>query len=165
MLVLPGLFDFVGGVNSAINQRSNRLSNENQVTSNFVNSLNAFNLAQNTDDNLQLRSLFQQSEGPTVLDRLDDVFSRANNPFVAQQALIASQQAAPLLAQRTQQNPSAGARHVPELRSSAGRYSAAVYGESPCPVAETEPAADAEPAYGHTIRHAAEPDTYQPGLP
>ena len=105
MIVLPGLFDFVTGTNSAIQQNQGRLLNQNQVTSNFVNSLNAFNLAQNTDDNLQLRNLFQQSEGPTLLDRLDDVFANANNPFTAQQALIASQQAAPLLAQRTLQNP------------------------------------------------------------
>lgn len=104
-VILPGLFDFVTGTTSAINQQQGRLQNQNQVTSNFINSLSAFNAAQNTDDNLELRGRFAQSQGPTVLDRLDDVFSSTNNPFVAQQALLASQQAAPLLAQRTLQNP------------------------------------------------------------
>ena len=104
-IILPGIGDFITGTSAAINQQNGRLLNDNQVTTNFINSLNAFNTAQSTDDNLQLRRLFQESQQPTVLGRLDDVFAQANNPFTAQQALVASQQFAPLLAQRTLQNP------------------------------------------------------------
>jgi hypothetical protein len=104
-IILPGIGDFITGTSAAIQQQNGRLLNDNQVTTNFINSLNAFNTAQSTDDNLQLRRLFQESQQPTVLGRLDDAFAQANNPFTAQQALVASQQFAPLLAQRTLQNP------------------------------------------------------------
>ena len=105
-LTLPGLFDFTTGVSSAINQQNNRaIASQNESLS-FVNQLNAFNQALNTNDNLEFRQDFaQQPQGTSILDRFSNIAAQTNNPFTLNQAVTQQQSLAPLLALSAQQNP------------------------------------------------------------
>ena len=105
-LTLPGLFDFTTGVSSAINQQSLRANAASNEALSFVNQLNAFNTALNTNDNLEFRQDFaNQPQGTSILDRFSNIASQTNNPFNLSQAVTQQQSLAPLLALNAQQNP------------------------------------------------------------
>lgn len=103
---LPGLFDFSSGVTSAINQNTGRLVNQGMVTSNYLDTLNAFNASMNTNDNLELRQGFaQQPAGTSILDRFSNVAQQSTNPFAVNQAVTAGSALSPLLGLTALQNP------------------------------------------------------------
>jgi len=105
-LSLPGLFNFTTGVDSAINQQSLRANAASNEALSFVNQLNAFNTALNTNDNLEFRRDFaQQPQGTNILDRFTNIASQTNNPFTLNQAVTQQQSLAPLLALNAVQNP------------------------------------------------------------
>lgn len=107
--VLPGLFDFVTGVSSSIEQTNGRLINENQVTNNYLNTLNAFNASLNTNDNLELRQGFaEQPAGTSILDRFSNFAQQSTNPFAVNQALTAGAALSPLAALTALRNPQFG---------------------------------------------------------
>lgn len=109
--VLPGLFDFSTGVSRAIDQNAGRLANEGQVTSNYLNTLNAFNASLNTNDNLELRQGFAaQPEGTSILDRFSNFAQQSTNPFAANQALTAGAALSPLAALTGLSNPNFAAQ-------------------------------------------------------
>lgn len=105
-LTLPGLFDFTTGVSSAINQQNNRAVASGNEALSFVNQLNAFNQALNTNDNLEFRQDFaSQPDGTSILDRFTNIATQTNNPFTLNQAVTQQQSLAPLLALTAAQNP------------------------------------------------------------
>lgn len=110
-LTLPGLFDFTRGVDSGIAQQSARANASANEALSFVAQLNAFNTAQNTNDNLEFRRGFaEQPQGTSILDRFSNVAQNTSNPFALNQAVTQQQSLAPLLALGAAQNPQFGAQ-------------------------------------------------------
>lgn len=104
--ILPGLFDFTTGVTSAINQQNGRLTNDALRTSNYVDSLNAFNQSLNTNDNLQFRQAFAEGvgNGGSFLDGAQNA-AASNNVFAALNGLTAATTATPQLGLQSLLNP------------------------------------------------------------
>jgi len=104
-LTLPGLFNFPVGVSSAIEQRNNRAITSNNEALSFVNLLNAFNRSLETNDALEFRRDFADTQGTSILDRFNSIATNTNNPNILSQSVNQQQTLAPLLALSAVQNP------------------------------------------------------------
>jgi hypothetical protein len=109
--VLPGLFDFSTGRDSAINQLNNTAVADSNRARSFVDILNAFNTGLNTSDNLEFRQGFQnQPQGTSILDRLDNFAGATSNPFALTQAVAQRAAITPLVSAAAINNPAFGAQ-------------------------------------------------------